>query len=80
MVVVVGADGDPSGDLSKLEPVSEPVPNLFCWKGLNPSPNLLEEKELKSPPKLLLKKGVNTRVLTRKVRHWLSAARVLALA
>ncbi len=25
MVVVVGADGDPSGDLSKLEPVSEPV-------------------------------------------------------
>ena len=25
MVVVVGADGDPSGDLSKLESVSEPI-------------------------------------------------------
>src|SRR5262249_43688349 len=57
-------------------------PNLFpnlLLKGLNPSPNLLEEKELKSPPNLLKEKGVNTGVLTRKVRHWLLAARVLAL-
>ena len=34
MMMVVGADGDPSGDLSNLEPVSEPVSEPVLLEGV----------------------------------------------
>ncbi len=57
MVVVVGADGDPSGDLSKLEPVSEPVSEPVLLEGVESFSEPVRGEGVKIPAETVIEEG-----------------------